>query len=344
MPEERLQLYIRQHNGWVLYVKADRADIIYDCAGTVSEIRTEIMKCIVGQEAAIDSILITMIAGGHVLLEGVPGIAKTLLVNTVARCMDCSFARIQFTPDLLPADITGTKIYNMQKGSFETIKGPIFHNIVLADEINRAPPRVQSALLEAMQEYQVTIHGETWPISRPFFVLATQNPIESEGTYPLPNAQTDRFMQKILMDYPSRSDEKEIIARFTAEKLPETSKIITREKIGEIHACLHHVYADEMVREYVSGITDSTRNPGDYVPDIACYIRRGASPRASLALILCAKAAALVDAREYITPDDVRSVALPVLRHRILLSYQAEAAGITPDELVTQLIDSVEVP
>ena len=325
-------------------MKADRADIIYDCAGTVSEIRTEIKKCIVGQEAAIDSILITIIAGGHVLLEGVPGIAKTLLVNTVARCMDCSFARIQFTPDLLPADITGTKIYNMQKGSFETIKGPIFHNIVLADEINRAPPRVQSALLEAMQEYQVTIHGETWPISKPFFVLATQNPIESEGTYPLPNAQTDRFMQKILMDYPSKSDEKEIMARFTGEKMPEVSKVISREKIGEIHACLHHVYADETVMDYVSGITDSTRKPGEYVPDIACYIRGGASPRASLVLIQCAKAAALVGSREYITPDDIRSVALPVLRHRLLLSYQAEAAGIIPDELISRLIDSVEVP
>lgn len=325
-------------------MNVDRAEIIRDCAGTVSGIRTEIAKCIVGQEAAIDSILITLIAGGHALLEGVPGIAKTLLVTTVARCMDCSFARIQFTPDLLPADITGTRIYNMQKGSFETLKGPIFHNIVLADEINRAPPRVQSALLEAMQEHQVTIHGETWPIGRPFFVLATQNPIESEGTYPLPNAQTDRFMQKILMDYPSRSDEMEIMARFTTEKPPEASKIITREKIGYLHAGLHHVYADETVMEYVAGITDSTRNPGGYVPDIACYVRGGASPRASLALILCAKAAALIDSREHITPDDVRSVALPVLRHRILLSYQAEAAGVTPDELVSRLIDAVEVP
>jgi len=325
-------------------VKADRVATVQDCAETVSGIRNEIRKCIVGQEAAIDSILITLIAGGHALLEGVPGIAKTLLVTTVARCMDCSFARIQFTPDLLPADITGTKIYNMQKGSFETLKGPIFHNIVLADEINRAPPRVQSALLEAMQEYQVTIHGETWPIGRPFFVLATQNPIESEGTYPLPNAQTDRFMQKILMDYPSKNDELEIMARFTAEKPPEASKVITREKIGEIHAGLHHVYADETVMEYVAGITDSTRNPGDYVPDIASYVRGGASPRASLALILCAKAAALIDSREHITPDDVRSVALPVLRHRILLSYQAEAAGITTDELIARLVDSVEVP
>ncbi|MFA7197760.1 MAG: AAA family ATPase [Methanoculleus sp.] len=325
-------------------MNANRAEIIRDYAGTVSEIRTEIAKCIVGQEAAIDSILITLIAGGHALLEGVPGIAKTLLVTTVARCTDCSFARIQFTPDLLPADITGTRIYNMQKGSFETLKGPIFHNIVLADEINRAPPRVQSALLEAMQEYQVTIHGETWPIGRPFFVLATQNPIESEGTYPLPNAQTDRFMQKILMDYPSKSDELEIMARFTAERPPEASKIITREKIGDLHAGLHHIYADETVMEYVAGITDSTRNPGDYVPDIAGYVRGGASPRASLALILCAKAAALIDSREHITPDDVRSVALPVLRHRILLSYQAEAAGVTPDELVSRLIDAVEVP
>jgi len=339
-----MRLRFSLHDGWAPYVNANRAEIIRDYAGTVSEIRTEIAKCIVGQEAAIDSILITLIAGGHALLEGVPGIAKTLLVTTVARCTDCSFARIQFTPDLLPADITGTRIYNMQKGSFETLKGPIFHNIVLADEINRAPPRVQSALLEAMQEYQVTIHGETWPIGRPFFVLATQNPIESEGTYPLPNAQTDRFMQKILMDYPSKSDELEIMARFTAERPPEASKIITREKIGDLHAGLHHIYADETVMEYVAGITDSTRNPGDYVPDIAGYVRGGASPRASLALILCAKAAALIDSREHITPDDVRSVALPVLRHRILLSYQAEAAGVTPDELVSRLIDAVEVP
>lgn len=327
-----------------MYMNEDRAGSIRRCARSVSEIRREIKKCIVGQEEAIDSILITLIAGGHVLLEGVPGIAKTLLVNTIARCMDCSFARIQFTPDLLPADITGTKIYNMQKGSFETLKGPIFHNIVLADEINRAPPRVQSALLEAMQEYQVTIHGETWPIDQPFFVLATQNPIESEGTYPLPNAQTDRFMQKILMKYPSKTEETEIIARFTGEKRPEVSKIITRDEITGIRACLNSVYADETVIGYVAAITDSTRNPIEYVPDIAPCIRGGASPRASLALILCAKAAALIDAREYITPDDVRSVALPVLRHRLLLSYQAEAAGMTADDLISRLIDSVDVP
>ncbi len=324
--------------------QGDRAALIRDSAETVAKIRAEIRKCVVGQEAAIDSILITLIAGGHVLLEGVPGIAKTLLVTTVARCMDCSFARIQFTPDLLPADITGTKIYNMQRGSFETLPGPIFHNIVLADEINRAPPRVQSALLEAMQECQVTIHGETRPLGRPFFVLATQNPIESEGTYPLPAAQTDRFMQKVLMDYPSRSEETEILARFTGEKPPEASAIASRERIGDIQACLHHVRADETVLDYVAGITDATRNPGAYVPRIASSIRSGASPRASLALILCAKAAALIDSREYITPDDVGSVALPVLRHRILLSYQAEAAGTTPDELVSRLIDAVEVP
>ncbi|MDK2974308.1 MAG: MoxR-like ATPase [Methanofollis sp.] len=327
-----------------IYVDEDRDEIVRRCAETVAAIRTEIGRCIVGQEEAIDSILIVMMAGGHVLLEGVPGIAKTLLVNTVARCTDCSFARIQFTPDLLPADITGTRIYNIKDGSFETLKGPIFHNIVLADEINRAPPRVQSALLEAMQEHQVTIHGETWPIEQPFFVLATQNPIESEGTYPLPGAQVDRFMQKVLMDYPSKSEEKEIMMRFAGERPPEASRVIAREEIGELRAAVNRTYADGTVMDYVTAITDATRNPGEYVPDVAPFIRGGASPRASLALILCAKAAALMEARTYITPDDVGAVALPVLRHRILLSYQAEAAGIAPDELLSRLIDAVDVP
>lgn len=317
---------------------------IKNCAQSISEIKTEIGKCIVGQEDVIDSILVTMIAGGHVLLEGVPGIAKTLLVNTIARCIDCSFARIQFTPDLLPADITGTKIYNLYKSSFETLKGPIFHNIILADEINRAPPRVQSALLEAMQERQVTIHGETWPIEQPFFVLATQNPIESEGTYPLPNAQTDRFMQKIVMNYPSLSDEKEIMARYAGGDVPEVSNVITRGKIAEIQECLNGIYADETVMDYVSKIVDSTRNPKEYAPNVASAIKAGASPRASIGLIKCAKARALTLSREYITPDDIKSVALPVLRHRIVLSFQAEAAGTIPDEIISTLVQSVDVP
>ena len=317
---------------------------IKNCAQSVSEIKAEIGKCIVGQEEVIDSILVTMIAGGHVLLEGVPGIAKTLLVNTIAKCIDCSFARIQFTPDLLPADITGTKIYNLYKSSFETLKGPVFHNIILADEINRAPPRVQSALLEAMQERQVTIHGETWPIEQPFFVLATQNPIESEGTYPLPNAQTDRFMQKIVMNYPSLSDEKEIMARYTGGNVPEVSNVIARGRIAEIQECLNGIYADETVMDYVSKIVDSTRNPKEYVPNVASAIKAGASPRASIGLIKCAKARALTLSREYITPDDIKSVALPVLRHRIVLSFQAEAAGTIPDDVISTLLQSVDVP
>lgn len=325
-------------------MKEGRKSDIEKNADLLSWIKAGIRECIVGQDETIDSILITLAAGGHALLEGVPGIAKTLLVNTVARCIDCSFSRIQFTPDLLPADITGTKIYNMKTGSFETLKGPVFHNVILADEINRAPPKVQSALLEAMQEFQVTIHGETWRIERPFFVLATQNPLESEGTYTLPNAQTDRFMQKILMDYPSREDEKEIMARFTGRDLPEVKKVAGAEDLLGIQSCLKDIYADEKVIDYISRIVDSTRNPADYVPDTASYIRCGASPRASIALVLCAKASALMDFRDYITPDDVRRVALPVLRHRILPTYQAEALGINPDDIISRLIDSVKVP
>ena len=322
----------------------NKEKIITENAQAISEVRQEIQKCIVGQEEAIDSILITIIAGGHILLEGVPGIAKTLLVNTIARCTNCSFARIQFTPDLLPADLIGTKIYNQKTGSFETIKGPIFHNIILADEINRAPPKVQSALLEAMQEYQVTIHGETHPIIRPFFVLATQNPIDSEGTYPLPDAQTDRFMQKVLMTYPSKADEVEIMKRYTGKQNPVLSKIITGDDLTSIQDSLKYIYADIKVMEYVSDIIDSTRHPGDYLPEIADYIEAGASPRASIGLIMSAKARALISSRDYITPDDIRSVALPVLRHRLYLSYKANAAHITPDQLISRLIESVKVP
>ncbi|WOF15311.1 MoxR family ATPase [Methanoplanus sp. FWC-SCC4] len=315
-----------------------------DYSKDLKKLENEIKKVIIGQEEVIDSVIISLAAGGHVLLEGVPGIAKTLLIKTLSESIGSSFARIQFTPDLLPADITGTKIYQQKTGGFETIKGPVFSNIVLADEINRAPPKVQSALLEAMQEKQVTIQGETYRLDTPFFVLATQNPIESEGTYPLPEAQTDRFMLKILMDYPCVEDEMKIIRRFTGTAPPVPEQIISKERILEIQQFVRSIYTDETVDRYVAEIVDATRHPEKYGLDLKDYIQNGASPRASINLILCSKAAALTDGRVHSTPDDVRKVAHDVLRHRILLNYEAHADRITPDNIIDSILSKVTVP
>lgn len=304
----------------------------------------EIKKVIIGQEEVISQLLTVFAAGGHVLLEGVPGIAKTLLIKTLAGCTGCSHRRLQFTPDLLPADITGTKIYKHENSSFETLKGPIFSNIVMADEINRAPPKVQSALLEAMQEKQVTIQGDTYSIEPPFFVLATQNPIESEGTYPLPEAQTDRFMAKILMGYPSKENEIEIIKKFTATNEPGTENIIDKHEIMAVRSLVRLVYTDNNIEEYTAAIADATRNPADYDLDYGRYVEYGASPRASINLILCAKAKALLNKRDYVIPDDIRNMARPVLRHRIILNYEAAAEGINEDEIIDNILDRVRIP
>jgi MoxR-like ATPase len=310
----------------------------------LDHVRVEMSRVIVGQETVMDRMLAALCADGHILLEGVPGIAKTLMVRSLAGCLDCSFARLQFTPDLLPADITGTKIFNRKDSSFSTVKGPIFVNFLLADEINRAPPKVQSALLEAMQERQVTIQGETLPLVRPFLVLATQNPIESEGTYPLPEAQTDRFMFKVLMGYPSLDDEIEIMNRFTEEERSGVRTILSRDDLTGLQGFTRSIYADPAIKRYVAAITDATRNPEKYGLEPADHIRYGASPRASIYMILGAKAMALMDRRGFVIPEDVRAVANDVLRHRIILTYEAEADGMTTDQAIDAIIRIVPVP
>jgi len=313
-------------------------------AGTLDLIRQEMKKVIVGQNEVIDRLLLALCADGHVLIEGVPGIAKTLTAHSLARCIDCSFVRLQFTPDLLPADIIGTKIYNPKDATFSTVKGPVFAQFVLADEINRAPPKVQSALLEAMQEKQVTIQGGTHTLPRPFFVIATENPIESEGTYPLPEAQVDRFMFKLIMTYPDKADEVTILDRFTEGTPIVQKKAISAEDLLRIQAFTRRIYADLSIKRYACEITDATRNPGAYGIDDARYIAVGASPRASIYLILGSKAHALVAGRGYVIPEDIKAVAHDVLRHRILLTYEGEAEGIRPEAIIDRILGAVKVP
>lgn len=310
----------------------------------ISKVHDEISKIIVGQEEIIDKLLIALISNGHVLIEGVPGLAKTLMIKTLSECLDSGYARLQFTPDLLPADITGTKIYDHKDISFKTIKGPIFTNFILADEINRAPPKVQSALLEAMQEKQVTIQGETLPLKKPFMVLATQNPIESEGTYKLPEAQVDRFMFKLLIDYPTKENELEIIQRFTQGKIQSVSKILSSKQILELQKFNKEIYADKKIKEYVSEIVDATRFPQKYDLDLSEYIEYGASPRASLWLILAGKTNAMLNGRGYVIPEDIKAIAPDVLRHRVLLTYEAEAENITSDEIITKILEKIKIP
>jgi MoxR-like ATPase len=310
----------------------------------LTQLRQEISTIIVGQEAVIDQLMIALLAGGHVLLEGVPGIAKTLLIKTLSECLDCSFVRLQFTPDLLPADIIGTKIYNQNQAAFSTTKGPIFHQFVLADEINRAPPKVQSALLEAMQERQVTIQGETFPLEEPFFVLATQNPIESEGTYSLPEAQLDRFMLKVLMTYPNLEEEIRILDRFSETVPVCPSPILTEEKLRSMQIFTRTIYASPEIKRYVAELVDATRNPETYGLSIGEYIACGASPRASINLVLTAKAHALLNGRGYVIPHDIKAVAHSVLRHRIIRTYTAEAEEISTDRLIDTILGTVRVP
>ena len=313
-------------------------------AEQIMQIVDEVQKVIVGQEQVIKKLVIAMMADGHVLLEGVPGLAKTKMVDTLSKTISSNFCRIQFTPDLLPADIIGTKIYDNKEEKFTTEKGPIFSNLILADEINRAPPKVQSALLEAMQERQVSIHGDTYEIEKPFLVLATQNPIESEGTYRLPEAQVDRFALKLIIDYPSKDNEKLIIQRNTQENKPTAKNIISKEKILEIQNFVQKIYADEKIEEYVSSIVDATRNPKNYDLELDDVIEFGASPRASIWLILAAKAHALLSGRGFVIPEDIKSIVNDVLRHRIILTFEAEAEGNTPDDLINKILEKVRAP
>lgn len=300
---------------------------------------------IVGQHYLVDRLLVGLLANGHVLLEGVPGLAKTLSIRTLAAATDAEFKRIQFTPDLLPADIIGTLIYSPKEESFHTRKGPIFANLILADEINRAPAKVQSALLEAMQERQVTLGDETYPLPEPFLVLATENPIDQEGTYPLPEAQVDRFMLKLKIGYPSKSEEREILDRMasTAPKL-DVSAVTSLAAIGEARKLVNEVYVDPKIRDYIVDLILATRDPAQFNLDIAQYIQFGASPRATISLTLAAKAWALIQGRAYVIPQDIKDIGMDVLRHRLIPSYEAEAEEISSEELVTKIFDAVPVP
>jgi len=311
---------------------------------TLNKMLEEMKNVIVGQEDILEKILVSLIADGHVLLEGMPGLAKTLMVRTLAGTMDSGFRRLQFTPDLLPADIIGTKIYNQKTSSFSTKKGPIFTNFILADEINRAPPKVQSALLEAMQERQVTISGDTYPLPKPFLVIATQNPIETEGTYNLPEAQVDRFMFKLLIDYPGLSHEKEMINRMTVGRNPAAKKVTTVAKLLEMQRFCTQVYADEKIVQYVSELVHATRKPEEYGLDLNGFIEYGASPRASIWLILGGKSVAMMNGRGYVKPEDIKSIAADVLRHRIILTYEAEAEDMTTDDIIERVVKTVRIP
>ena len=305
----------------------------------------EVGKVIVGQRYMVERVLIGLICGGHVLLEGVPGLAKTLTVSTMSKVIDVQFHRIQFTPDLLPADIIGTVIYTPQTGEFSSKKGPVFANLVLADEINRAPAKVQSALLEAMQEKQVTIGDTTYPLPKPFLVMATQNPIEQEGTYPLPEAQLDRFMLMLRVGYPSKQEEREIMDRMTGQVLQELNKVIDPEKLLNARDVINQIYIDEKIRDYIVDVVFATRNPADYgLAELADYIEFGASPRASIYLNLAARAHAFLRHRGYVTPEDIKSIGPDVLRHRLVLTYEAEAEEISTEDIIQRLFDHVEIP
>ena len=304
----------------------------------------QIEKVIVGQQYMVERLLIGMLTGGHVLLEGVPGLAKTLTVSTLSKTIRASFQRIQFTPDLLPADLVGTMIYNQQTGEFVPKKGPIFAQIILADEINRAPAKVQSALLECMQEKQVTIGAETYPMAEPFLVLATQNPIEQEGTYPLPEAQVDRFMLKLKVGYPSKAEERTILDRMTGEALHTPQIVVDPETILKAQHAVRTVYVDGKVRDYIVDLVFATREPKKYNIDIHDLIEFGASPRATIFLTVAAKAHAFLRGRGYVTPEDVKSIGMDVLRHRVILSYEAEAEEMTPEQVIQRVFDQVEVP
>jgi MoxR-like ATPase len=312
----------------------------------INPLRASISEVIVGQDELINKILIGLLANGHMLLEGVPGLAKTLTVNTLAQAIDTGFQRVQFTPDMLPADLLGTLIFNQKTGGFETRKGPIFSNIILADEINRAPSKVQSALLEAMQERQVTIGEETFKLDAPFLVLATQNPIEQEGTYPLPEAQVDRFMLKLKVDYPQKDEERIILRQVAKTGVPNPIKPVVKPKqILDAQKTINDIYVDEKVEDYVLNLVFATRNPDEYgLSDLSQLIEYGASPRATINLVLASKARAFLEHRGYITPEDVRYIGKDVLRHRVILTYEAEAEEMTSEDVIQRLFDSIEIP
>jgi len=312
----------------------------------IQDIRTEIAKAIIGQQYMLDRLIIGLLTGGHILLEGLPGLAKTLSVSSLARSIKADFKRVQFTPDMLPADLIGTNVFNPKDGSFSPKKGPVFTNIILADEINRAPAKVQSALLEVMQEKQVSLAGKTYPLDKPFLVLATQNPIEQEGTYPLPEAQVDRFMMKLKVSYPSKSEEREILDRITSfSQESPVRPMITLEEILNIGDLVNDVYVDGKIKDYIIDLIDATRNPGDYgLKQLAPLIEIGASPRATITLAIAAKAYAFLQGRGFVSPQDIKVIAPDVLRHRVIISYEAEAEEQTSDDIVQAILSDIPVP
>ena len=320
-------------------------DLIASKSSFVNLITQGMDQTIVGQKHLVNSLLISLLANGHVLLEGVPGLAKTLAIKTLASLIDATYSRIQFTPDLLPADVMGTMVYSVQKERFEVKQGPVFANFVLADEINRAPAKVQSALLEAMQERQVTIGETTFKLDDPFLVLATQNPIEQEGTYPLPEAQVDRFLMKVVIGYPNKEEEKQIIRQNIKENRKPVQALISTKEIVETRSIVQKIYVDEKIEKYIVDIVFATRFPGDYgLNDLTSIIAFGASPRASISLAVASRAYAFLKGRGYVIPEDVRAVCHDVLRHRIGLSYEAEANNISADEIISEILDKVAVP
>ena len=319
--------------------------LIEQQSGFVTNLVTGMNQVIVGQKHLVDSLLISLLSDGHVLLEGVPGLAKTLAIKTLSQLVDVKFSRVQFTPDLLPADVVGTMIYSQKDESFHVKKGPVFANFVLADEINRAPAKVQSALLEAMQEHQVTIGDNTFKLPNPFLVMATQNPIEQEGTYQLPEAQVDRFMLKVIIDYPTLEEEKLIIRENISGNMPKVTPVTTADEILKAREVVNQVYVDEKIEQYITDIVFATRYPDRYgMPELKDMITFGGSPRASINLARAARAYAFIKHRGYVVPEDVRAVAHDVLRHRIGLSYEAEASNVTSEDIVSKIINKVEVP
>jgi MoxR-like ATPase len=314
-------------------------------SGILTSLRNEIAKVIIGQEEMIDKLLIGLLTGGHVLIEGVPGLAKTLTVSTLARVLDTHFQRIQFTPDMLPADLIGTMVYNQKNNEFQVRKGPIFASIILADEINRAPAKTQSALLQAMQEKQVTIGNETFVLDSTFMVIATQNPIEQHGTYPLPEAQVDRFMMKLKLPYPSKEEELQILKIHGTGKEPEIASVARHQDVEKLKAVVHTIYMDDKIDHYIVDLSSATRNPEEYeLLDIKDLVSFGASPRASLYLKIASKANAFLNGRGYVIPDDVRDVGFDILRHRLILTYEAQAEDISTEDVIEKIFRGVEVP
>jgi MoxR-like ATPase len=318
---------------------------VRQAAGFVADLKSELKKVIVGQEYLLDRLLIGLLADGHILIEGVPGLAKTLSVKTLSDAINLGFKRIQFTPDLLPADLTGTMVFNQKTSEFEPKKGPLFTNLVLADEINRAPAKVQSALLEAMQERQVTIGDQTYLLPHPYLVLATQNPIEQEGTYPLPEAQVDRFMMKLKIGYPAREEERMILDRMTAPTAVSVESVVEPSGILAARRIVNDIHVDDRARNYIVNLVSATRHPVEYgISEMKGLIQYGASPRGTISFVQAARAYAFLCNRGYVTPDDIKTIGPDVLRHRIILSYEAEAEELTPDDLIRMIFDHIEVP